>query len=46
MYWMTSSRRSCSKSTSMSGGSLRSFEMKRSNSISLRAGSTSVMPSA
>ena len=32
---MTSSRRSCSKSTSMSGGSLRSFEMKRSNSSSI-----------
>ena len=31
-YWMTSSRRSCSKSTSMSGGSLRSSERKRSNS--------------
>src|SRR6056297_2766198 len=44
MYWITSSRRSCSKSTSMSGGSLRSLEMKRSNSTDMRAGSTSVMP--
>jgi hypothetical protein len=30
----------------MSGGSLRSLLMKRSNSIDMRAGSTSVMPSA
>ena len=30
----------------MSGGSLRSLEMKRSNSMFMRAGSTSVMPSA
>src|SRR3546814_9449722 len=44
MYCMTSSRRSCSKSTSMSGGSWRSAETKRSNSRSERAGSTSVMP--
>jgi hypothetical protein len=36
MYWITSSRRSCSKSTSMSGGSLRSAEMKRSNRRSPR----------
>ncbi len=28
----------------MSGGSLRSLEMKRSNSSDMRAGSTSVMP--
>jgi valyl-tRNA synthetase len=38
--------RSCSKSTSMSGGSSRSFETKRSNSISSRSGPTAVMPSA
>jgi hypothetical protein len=30
----------------MSGGSLRSREMKRSNSMLMRAGSTSVMKSA
>jgi hypothetical protein len=41
---MTSSRRSCSKSTSMSGGSLRSREMNRSKSIDMRPGSTSVIP--
>ena len=28
----------------MSGGSLRSFDTKRSNSMDMRAGSTSVMP--
>jgi hypothetical protein len=43
---MTSSRRWCSKSMSMSGGSLRSALMKRSNSSWWRAGSTSVTPSA
>src|SRR4029077_20823373 len=31
MYWITSSRRSCSKSTSISGGSPRFSEMKRAN---------------
>src|SRR3546814_5219310 len=41
---MTSSRRSCSKSTSMSGGSARSAEMKRSNRTSWVAGSTEVTP--
>jgi hypothetical protein len=41
---MTSSRRSCSKSTSMSGGSARSSERKRSKSRLLRAGSTAVTP--
>ncbi|CFW15367.1 Uncharacterised protein [Bordetella pertussis] len=41
MYWMTSSRRWCS--TSISGGSLRSLLMKRSNSVLPRAGSTAVM---
>ena len=40
----TSSRRSCSKSTSMSGGSLRSSETKRSNSISISPGWSSVIP--
>ena len=35
---MTISRRSCSKSTSMSGGSRRSSDTKRSNRRSLRAG--------
>src|SRR6266567_3154447 len=44
MYWITSLRRSCLKSTSMSGGSLRSAETKRSNSRSCRLGSTSVTP--
>ena len=39
------SRRSCSKSTSMSGGSRRSSLTKRSNSRSLRSGSIEVMPS-
>ena len=34
------------ESTSISGGSPRSFEMKRSNSKAERAGSTSVIPSA
>ena len=38
MYWITSSRRSCSKSTSMSGGSLRSSETKRSNRRSTFSG--------
>jgi hypothetical protein len=38
MYWMTSSRRWCSKSMSMSGGSLRSALMKRSNSRSCGGG--------
>ena len=38
MYWITSSRRSCSKSTSMSGGSLRSFERNRPNSSLVRLG--------
>src|SRR2546421_5328044 len=42
---MTSSRRSCSKSTSISGGSLRSWLTKRSNNKSLRSGSIEVMPS-
>jgi hypothetical protein len=42
MYWITSSRFSCSKSTSMSGGSPRSGETKRSNSRSKRDGSTVV----
>src|SRR3546814_95262 len=32
MCWITSSRRSCSKSTSMSGGSSRSADMKREKS--------------
>ena len=43
---MTSSRRSCSKSTSMSGGSPRASEMKRENSRSWSffVGSTAVMP--
>ena len=36
---MTSSRRLCSMSRSMSGGSARSREMKRSNSRSMRTGS-------
>src|SRR5574338_273196 len=36
MCWMTIARRSCSKSTSMSGGSSRSREMKRSNSREAR----------
>ena len=44
MNWITSSRRSCSKSTSMSGGSSRSRLMKRSKSMSLRVGSTAVIP--
>src|SRR5664279_3883053 len=39
MYCITSSRRWCSKSTSMSGGSLHSLLMKRSNSIDIREGS-------
>ena len=43
--WITSSRRSCSKSTSMSGGSPRSSDTKRSKRRSLRAGSTAVIPS-
>ena len=45
-YCITSSRRSCSKSTSMSGGSSRSLEMKRSNSTSWSGlqGSTAVTP--
>ncbi len=34
---MISSRRSCSKSTSISGGSPRSLEMKRSNSMAARS---------
>jgi hypothetical protein len=38
MYWMTSSRRWCSKSMSMSGGSLRSALMKRSKSSEARFG--------
>jgi hypothetical protein len=42
MYWMTSSRRWCSKSMSMSGGSLRSTLMKRPKSSVARRGSTSV----
>src|SRR6187399_887641 len=42
---MTSSRRSCSKSTSMSGGSRRSSETKRSKSRPERTGSIEVMPS-
>ena len=41
---LTSSRRSCSKSTSMSGGSRRSRETKRSNRRSICTGSTAVMP--
>src|SRR5882672_5187154 len=41
MYWITSSRRWCSKSTSMSGGSFLSLEMKRSKSTDMRPGSTS-----
>ena len=44
-HCMTISRRSCSKSTSMSGGSRRSSETKRSNRRSLRSGSIEVMPS-
>jgi hypothetical protein len=44
IYWITSSRLSCSKSTSMSGGSLRSGEMKRSNRRSPLSGFTSVTP--
>ncbi len=42
--WITSSRRSCSKSMSMSGGSPRSFDTNRSNNMSSRAGSSAVMP--
>src|SRR3546814_3748778 len=45
MCWITSSRRSCSKSTSMSGGSLRSAEMKREKSSACFIGSTEVTPS-
>src|SRR5437588_9742051 len=44
-YWITSSRRWFSKSTRMSGRSLRSFDTKRSNSMLMLAGPTSVMPS-
>src|SRR6266508_3359645 len=43
-YWITSSRRSCSKSTSMSGGSPRSAEMNRSNRSPIRTGSIEVIP--
>src|SRR3546814_7524533 len=42
---MTSSRRSCSKSTSMSGGSLRSSDTKREKSRSCLSGSMDVTPS-
>src|SRR4029077_18932801 len=42
---MTSSRRSCSKSTSMSGGSRRSSLTKRSNSKPWRTGAIEVTPS-
>ncbi len=42
---MTSSRRSCSKSTSMSGGSSRSADTKREKSRSCFIGSTEVTPS-
>ncbi|OJX90911.1 MAG: hypothetical protein BGP00_04780 [Novosphingobium sp. 63-713] len=41
---LTSSRRSCSKSTSMSGGSRRSALTKRSKSNSDCTGSMEVMP--
>jgi hypothetical protein len=41
---MTSSRRSCSKSTSMSGGSPRFSEMKRVNSRRCSVGSIAVTP--
>jgi hypothetical protein len=44
-HWMTCSRRSFSKSTSMSGGSRRSAEVKRSNSRPERTGSMAVTPS-
>ncbi len=46
MYWITSSRRSCSKSTSMSGGSSRASETKRSNTMVPTSGDIEVMPSA
>ena len=41
---MTSSRRSCSKSTSISGGSPRFSEMKRAKKRLLLSGLTEVMP--
>src|SRR3546814_18842891 len=44
-YCITSSRRSCSKSTSMSGGSPRSSDTKREKSRSCCKGSTDVTPS-
>src|SRR3546814_19659184 len=44
LYCITSSRRSCSKSTSISGGSLRSAETKRENSRTYFLGTTEVMP--
>lgn len=43
-YLIISSRRSCSKSTSISGGLRRSGEMERSKRRSAIAGSTAVMP--
>ena len=46
MYWITSSRRSCSKSTSMSGGSSRASETKRSKTMVPTSGETEVTPSA
>ena len=44
IYCNTSSRRSCSKSTSMSGASFRSRLTNRSNNRSLFSGSTDVTP--
>src|SRR5918993_5543639 len=44
MYLITSSRRSCSKSTSISGGSLRFSERKREKSSFCSTGAIGVMP--
>jgi hypothetical protein len=46
MCWITSSRRSCSKSTSMSGGSFRASLTKRSKTMVPISGLTEVTPSA
>ena len=43
---LTSSRRSCSKSTSMSGGSPRYSDIKRSKTMVIVSGPTSVTPKA
>jgi len=44
-HWMISSRRPESKSTSMSGSSVRVVARKRSKGRPYRIGSTAVMPS-